>query len=349
MDFVDEVRGRFVDLDGLQIDDCDRSLILKLLSRYGGHRLLFMPIDRGLSGCRKIVAKPESMFPVMIKMGPLSEILMELHGYDLLRLRVPPTNLLQLDAGPVELGSRGAISFRYVTGGLISNPVGRLDVFVGSGRPQASLVLCNELFDVVLKKCHWSDGHVKLSVVQLPSLSEPDGVVDGAIWEEITRRYRGYEVRAHDCRVPMGIVHGDLHPKNILVSRHDEPILIDFTMVSSNRCVYADYSKLEAQLQFQVKASISEAYWHVSERMYFHGQLILPRSNRELSSCVHAIRTTLWKTCLSKTVALSNEEIDWGYGGYLLYHLARFWSRTGHTEEARNHALTEIRSLTPFV
>lgn len=344
MDFVDEKRGRFISIENLGLTDVELSLFHKILQRIPDKELYFMKLDRGLSGESKIVVKPSFLFPLLVKIGESIQIKREYNGYRLIELRIPAFNIPHLVDKEFD-NNKSALVYRYITRGLVSDPVNRLDVYIQEESKYAAISILKELFDVILKKCHWLDGHFEMKPISLPVLESPQDGVDISIWKWLQSYYEWFKVEACKYRAPHGIVHGDLHPKNILIARNDLPIIIDYSMTCDKSCVYIDYAKLEVHLQFQVKSNVSGDFWHISDRVYSGDPLILPRSNRVLASCIHTVRSTLWKICLSKVVGLTNEQIDFGYRSYLLYYLIRFWSKIGNSNEARETALREIKSL----
>lgn len=344
MDYVDEKRAKFVEFTDLGLCKTDQELIKQLTSKFSGTKIYYLKIDRGLSKENKLVIKPSSLFPFLIKIGKKEEILNEQKGYQLIHFRIPPSNIPQLEDFRT-LEDRAALMYRYITGGRVSDRVNRLDNYLGTVQSDAALPILKEILDVVIKKCHWLDGHFKMLPIVLPELENPQEDVDFSIWEEITNIYNKIRERAQRIKAPHGIVHGDLHPKNILVTRNQVPVLIDFNFVKPCSCIFIDYAKLEVYLQFQLDSQITDNFWRISERVYSNEPLILPRSDKAVASYIHAIRSTLWKNCLSISVGLKNEEIDLGYRAYLLYCLIRFWSRVGSSAFSREVALKEIRSL----
>ena len=344
MDFVDENRGEYTSLENIELPSIEAEIIRRLTTSLENGEILFRQINRGLSKEIKLIAKPQSLFPFFIKVGDYAEIQKEYDGYKLLRLRVPSINIPHFEK--IEyFKDKAGIMYRYVTAGLISDPVSRLDQFIGDDNQIFSETLIKEIFDVVLKKCHWLDGQASIKKICLPPLQPPQEGYDPRIWTELKEHYQNLKESAERCKAPYAIIHGDLHPKNVLVTKNYVPIIIDFTMVDEDSCVYRDYAKLEIHLQFQARESVAKQFYHIAQRTYTRGELILPRSNREISNCIHALRSTLWKICLSKTFGLTNQEIDTGYTGYLMYHLIRFWSKTGNSPKARELALSEIRCL----
>lgn len=343
MDFIDERRGEYTNLENINLAVAEAEIV-RMLSGLENKKILFRQINRGLSNEIKLIAKPQSLFPFFIKVGDHSEVQKEYEGYKLLRLRVPSINIPHFEKIKYYKDKAG-IMYRYVTAGLISDKISRLDSFIGEDNQIYSEALIKELFDVVMKKCHWFDGQAPLKTIKLPPLELPQQGYDQKTWDKLTEYYESIKGRAEKCKAPHAIIHGDLHPKNVLVTKNYVPIIIDFSMADEDSCVYRDYAKLEIHLQFQARESVAKQFLHIAQRTYTSGELILPRSNREISSCIHALRCTLWKTCLSKTFGLTNQEIDTGYTGYLMYYLIRFWSKTGNSFKARELALSEIRSL----
>jgi hypothetical protein len=75
---------------------------------------------------------------------------------------------------------------------------------------------------------------------------------------------QGLPKRVH---VPVGLVHGDLHPDNIVVNRHGETHLIDFAWAKANRDILLDYVLLENSIRF----------WHFPRSVNHEEQLWVDR------------------------------------------------------------------------
>ncbi|HOC78656.1 MAG TPA: phosphotransferase [Methanofastidiosum sp.] len=344
MDYVDEKRAKFVKFTDLDLCETEEKLVRQMISRFNNTKIFYLKIDRGLSKEKKIVIKPASLFPYLIKIGNKEEILKEHEGYQLVHLRIPPSNIPFLEDFKT-IDDRAALMYRYITGGLVSDPVNRLDNYLGTVQSDVAIPTLKEILDVTMKKCHWLGGNFEMLPINLPELENPQEGVDVSIWKKLTNLYNQVKEKVKKIKAPHGIVHGDLHPKNILITRNNTPVLIDFSFVKSNFCIYIDYAKLEVYLQFQLNSQVTGEFLRVNERVYSNEPLILPRSNKAVASYIHAIRSTLWKNCLSKYVRLKNEEIDFGYRAYLLYCLIRLWSKVGNSSSSREIALKEIKSL----
>ena len=59
--------------------------------------------------------------------------------------------------------------------------------------------------------------------------------------------------RFPDRRLICGVVHGDLHPRNIVIAGHAEPHLIDFGWAGDRRHITQDFVLLECNLRFFVQ------------------------------------------------------------------------------------------------
>jgi serine/threonine protein kinase len=349
MDFVDQISAQYKPLSKLGLNPDERKLLKKITSEYANYHLYFFKINRGLSEEKKLVVKPSGLFPFLLKIGGKKSISDELDGYNLLKLRLPPLSIVPLERYEF-YKNKGALLYRYVTGGLVKEPVNRMDVALSFSLYDKNYIdvynaLIKNLLDVVLKKCHWLDGNFEMRNIQFPKLPKPEVSIKNKNWLLISNNYKKYISKYRFIKAPFGIVHGDLHPKNVLISNQNAPILIDFSMAKSDSCIYIDYAKLEVSLQFQLKRELLHSISHILDRLYAFDGLILPRSHQALASYINTIRTTLWKICLSKTASLTNYDIEKGYKGFLLYYLIRFWSKIGNSQQARQIALEEIFSL----
>lgn len=322
----------------------------------------FKKLERSVSDALKIIMKPYTFYPYLIKIDDWTNIEREQQGDAIIRVRVPSINIPAF-AGEVREQNRGAIVYSYLTGGRITDVVDRLDIYLGrvdynektktkSIDSRDRHLIFNDILDTVLKKCHWLDAQFKMKQVSLPPMTKPTtGFIDDetvksellALYDKITKIVSNY-------KAPHGIIHGDLHPKNILVSRGLEPILIDFTHVREDACVFFDYAKLEHWLQFQLKSEFTEQFFkkNLHLRTYSAEPLILPRSHHGIAKYVNEIRSKLWKICLSNTVKMNHNDIDVVYRCHLLYFLIRYCIGKKRSHESKERAYAEIQSLMKF-
>jgi serine/threonine protein kinase len=277
MDYVDEINAKLIDFEDLKLNNIDASLILAVQAKLKGIKIRFLPIERGLSGTMKFVIKPDTLFPLLAKIGNIKEIRQEVEGDKLLRLRVPPLNIPPFFMYR-EKNDRAILVYRYITGGRVIDLVDRLDVYLGSFTSKGPADLFEEIFDTVLKKCHWLDGKFKINPIKLPELEDPENGIDPTIWGKIASIYSNTKSKVKSVVAPYGITHGDLHPKNILLTRDRTPVIIDFAFSKQNSCIYIDYAKLEVLLQFQIQSKVTEEFERVRNRVYSSEPLILPRS-----------------------------------------------------------------------
>ncbi len=342
MDAVDD-GPHLVTLASLHLEEEDAELVTRLARRFAPLESKYLVIQRGLSTAIKIALKPARLFPFLVKIDVRDEVLAEAKGDRLLRLRVPPLSMppfVAVEEGP----HRAAIMYRYVTGGRVKEVVDRLDVYlsrVGVSAGQAALV---DILDVILKKCHWLDGDSKVRSIELPDIVPPADAISKQLQDSVSR-YRRLRVRLRDVRGPHAVIHGDLHPKNILLTRHCGPVLIDFRRAQEEACVYWDYARLETYIQWQVAESLSATFGRVSDRVYSGESLILPRSREPLASYIHTVRTVLWRNCLSRTVGLSQDEIDLGHRGHLVRQLLGYAMNVHHSDENRLRAHQQAQGL----
>ena len=74
MDFVDEHRGKYVKLEDIELTESELSIFRKIINRISDSKLYYMKLDRGLSGESKIIVKPSSLFPLLVKIGDSVQI-----------------------------------------------------------------------------------------------------------------------------------------------------------------------------------------------------------------------------------------------------------------------------------
>jgi len=344
MDYVDEENGKFCDIHSLGLDSQALRLVGKATEAFAGETIRYFRVERGLSGATKIVAKPESLFPLMLKIGPKGEIQRECDGDGLLRYRIPPLSIPPLESVHYE-NELGVIVYRYITGGRVRHVIRRFDTAFHQLPSYTVLQIVDDLYDVILKKCHWLDGKYEMLPLRLPDLTTPRELDGDEKWSKLLGEYDNYRRIADGTIAPHGITHGDVHAKNILITRNDAPILIDFSMAMPRSCHYIDFAKMEVNLQFQVENNSARNLWRVGTQVYSADSLIVPRSNTKLLSCVHRIRSNLWQGCVRGSLKMNSQDIDRGYRGYLLYCLGRFYSRTSNSEENRNIAYQEFLGL----
>lgn len=342
MDDVDDA-AHLANLSELHLSEEDAALLQRLSAKFEPLDSKYLVVQRGLSTAIKIVLKPRRLFPFLVKIDVKEEILAEAEGDRLLRLRVPPLSIAPLEA--VEQGqTRAAIMYRYVTGGRVKDVVDRLDTCLA--RPDTAIghAALAEVLDVVLKKCHWLDGDAVVRGIELPEIIPPPTPISSDL-RDLLNRYERLRSEVLCIKAPHAIIHGDLHPKNILITRHGGPVIIDFHSARQDACIYSDYARLETYIQWQVPAAVSASFGRVSTRVYSGDPLILPRSRAPIASYIHTIRSVLYRNCLSRTVGLSEREIDTGYRGFLARQLIGYSLAAGRSDDNKHRAQEEARCL----
>lgn len=344
MDYVDDFHANFVELESLTLGHDDKVLLQEVCQPYKANRVRYLAIERGLSGAIKLVAKPECLFPLFIKLDNAEAIKQEATGDRIIRNRVPPLSIPPLEAVVLH-EKRGAIAYRYVTGGRVRHLIRRFDTALSELSTYSALAIIDDIFDVILKKCHWLDDQYKMRSIKLPEMpTNPDLDLDSG-WKEIIHCYEKVREACSQVDAPHAVVHGDLHAKNVLITRDEAPVLIDFSMTKTDTCQYLDFAKFETFLQFQVDRKLSEEMWRIEGLLYGETPLVIPHSNSKLAACVHRIRSNLWQGCTRLSVQMDPNAIDLGYRGYLIYCLTRFYSRTTNSTDSRNRAHRQINAL----
>ena len=337
MDRVDNSSPSYGSLNSLQLSKDEENLVRKLCIKFGLIDCKYFVLNRGLSSAIKLILKPIETFPLLIKIDHAHEIMMELNGDQIFRHRVPPLSIPPL-VGTIFEKEKGLIAYRYVTGGRVRDAIKRFDTEFGNISTYTSLRIVDEIFDVILKKCHWLDEQYEMKPIELPELPFPKELKDDARWNELFKKYKKIKNELSHYRAPHAITHGDLHPKNILLSRNNSPILIDFAKVQLNQCQYNDFAKLETSLQFQCSKDLAEPYWRIQDLMYGPTELIVQRSTRKLATTISRIRANLWQGCMRSSIRMPYTEVEKGYRGFLFFHLARIYSRIGNSQDTRNRA-----------
>ncbi|MDQ6949923.1 MAG: aminoglycoside phosphotransferase family protein [Actinomycetota bacterium] len=296
-------------------------------------------ISRGRSIAQKVVIKPSGLFPLLVKLDTSDRIQTELHGDRIIRLRVPSVSI----PDPVWHETRGAtgiLAYRYVTHGRLVERAQRLDVWASTVPKHQLLRLLDRLYESVLKKMHWQDGRTTAQEITPPGIDQP---IHGSLQRSIKMAYDAHVQRTVGgsvLRCPVGIVHGDLHAKNVLVDSGGAPILIDFDRVSYGQPIVLDYVKMDVFLPLSACTSLPadptrgpdleysiEVHQRVASRLYRAGELIVPRSMRPLASAVHEVRSVFWRGCVSRTGGMDPGDVDDVYGVFLAHALARYLIR----------------------
>src|SRR3989442_3017908 len=184
-----------------------------------------------------------------------------------------------------------------------------------------------------------------MSPITLPEMSTTSELNSDSQWVDIVSRYDNVRKVCSRIQAPHAVVHGDLHAKNILITRDDAPVLIDFSMARTDTCQYLDFAKFESYLQFQINGLLADEMWRIESLMYGDTSLIIPHSNSKLAACIHRIRSNLWQGCTRQSLQMNSEDIDLGYRGYLIYCLMRFYSRGSNSTDSRNRAYHQLTHL----
>ena len=337
---VDAHPGEWCLLDVLDLSDDDRNILNALTSRFSDVR--HFVLHRGLSNAVKVVSKPRSLFPFLIKLDSKTSIETECIGDRLLRERTPPLSVPPFE-GSSYSADRGGIAYRYVTGGRVRDLARRFDTAITDLSTYRSLQIIDDIYDVILKKCHWLDGAFDMRPVQLPELLDPEGEDDR--WPALKAAYQRAAAVCLRLLAPHGVIHGDLHAKNVLLTRDDAPVLIDFARARSGQCQMADFATFEAPLQFQVDSEVAAQYWEMQDLQYGPELLIIPHSNARLAACVHRVRSNLWQGCTRWGVKMPAREVDLVYRGFLMHALLRLRRRFDNSPATRERAADQAMLL----
>lgn len=358
MENVSETNDRLVKIEALGLQDQEVEIIKKLLSEiFTDQRIeefYFLQIHRGLSDAKKIAVKPHNLYPLLIKISTASEILKEYEGYKTLKFRINTSNLLQCE-GYSQDKDKGAIAYHYVTKGRVRDTYDRLDTMPENGDPkdvERVVGVVNLVFEYALKKSHFGHGLPK-DIRPINLNTESNSVFTDCFFNhseicEVINTYNSIINCSSGILAPFGTVHGDLHPKNILVGMNDIPILIDYSYVTKGECIFLDYSKLEVYSITMFPAKVTNSFFErkLFERQYSTDPLILPRSSKDfLSSVIFEIRKNLWKNCMSNNIGMNYIDIDKAYRAYLSFHFLKVAKNVGVSDSARLIAYKAIMYL----
>jgi hypothetical protein len=84
MDYVDDYQGTFSSLDELNLQPYDQALLRRIAGRFDPSPVRYFVLERGRSSAIKVVAKPETLFPLLIKLDTDQNIRAEVAGDQLL-------------------------------------------------------------------------------------------------------------------------------------------------------------------------------------------------------------------------------------------------------------------------
>lgn len=303
--------------------------------KYEEDQVRILELNAGLSSAAKYIVKATGLFPYMVKIDKKDKIERELRGDQILRPRLPSVCISELSYCDVN-DEEGILVYRYVTQGRVSEEPERLDKWVQNKTKHEILWVIDHLFESTLKKAHWQDGSTFTTTIEPPKLISAKTAVASAIFD----RYHNFIKQVCDAgplKCPVGVVHGDLHAKNIMVINDRQPLLVDFASAEKNSPIVIDYTRLDSyfplstirynqdQIGFPTNSDYSmAAYQSIVSRIYKSGNLILPRSARPVPSTIHEIRSSFWRGCLSKTGNMLPLEIDRVYSVFLSWNFARF-------------------------
>src|ERR1035437_965711 len=251
-------------------------------------------------------------------------------------MSIPPFETVEYGDG------RGAIAYRYVTGGRVRHLVRRFDGALTEINTYRALQIIDDIFDVIMKKCHWLDGRFEMRFIALAPLHAFAPAVDNEECGHLLGVYQHVRESCAKLRAPHGVVHGDLHAKNVLITRDEAPVLVDFARAREGECQMLDFATFEAPLQFQVDRAVAEKFWEMEELQYGETPLIVPHSNSKLAACVHRLRSNLWQGCTRRGVRMSSEDVDLAYRGYLIHALLRVYLRPDNNPDTRRRAAKQL-------
>lgn len=302
-------------------------------------------ISRGLSTSRKILIKSAGKFPYVVKLDSSNSIQRELNGDRLIRPRVPSLSIPDLAFSKID-GDAGILAYRYVTKGRIFDPPQRLDAWAETASKSDLVTAIDSLYEIVLKKLHWSDGDVRSEKISAPKLKfqatweNEDAHRILSDYEEVLKVSGVDSFGRIDC--PVGGVHGDLHAKNILVDSPQRLILLDFDKVEMDAPIVKDYVRLDLYLPLAALIRRTDpltamgmprphykeydpmSFMQVVTRLYRGSELEYPRSSRPLASAVHEIRSSFWRGCMSNTVKMTPESTRNVYRVFLAFEMAKY-------------------------
>lgn len=365
MDNVTDKEGKYFSLDKLDLK-WEYKVFLKgaldKLARMNSRIIVdhakYMKISKGMSTAIKIVIKVDGLYPLLAKMDIKEEIIKEYEGYQTLQFNMESSNLVSL-LMLEENEHFGMLLYRYITKGRVKYQYDRFDTYLSkvdlTHANEMTINLIDNIFDVALKKCHWRDGQAIMQPSNWKDLCQlkfEDSLFTQEEQLHINQIYQNNIKKCKEIRVPHGIIHGDLHPKNVIIGLNNIPIIIDYAHVKPEGCIFHDYAKLETFFLFQVQSDISKQFFEIKsvaslfQRQYSTDPLILPRSTHDPISCaIQEIRTLLWKNCLSNTIGMDHQDIDTYYRAYLTYYFIQLCRRGGVSELTRKRSFQAILTL----
>lgn len=248
-----------------------RSLLTQIAKRLGKTRIKISEFQRfGLSGAKLVLANfDENPLPLLIKIAPLNKSKRELDA-----IREMPEFLgndcqVRIDR-LFKSGDRGALVYRHFgdnKGPKTPQTLGDI-LFSDEAGPDHELpIKCVRLILDNLRAGHkvhkWCKVDLRKHYEGYFHNYRSRRCIELALGNESTVaefNYLGADIfnplvfEQHlppEILVPLGALHGDLHPDNIVIDGHDTPHLIDYEWSVKDRNILVDFALLENSIRFK--------------------------------------------------------------------------------------------------
>ena len=154
----------------------------------------------------------------------------------------------------------------------------------------------------------------------------------GRSWPNPSRVFEQIETRSTEITATVGPVHGDLHPKNIVLTTNENVNIIDFGWARGNIPVVVDYLLLDINLRSTTLPSQHSNEAIMSLASYMNPSQDVSSVDSALRQRAELIRDALW------TPIKSNEIIrDW-HREYILPMFLLAYGLLVHLDSTRNQA-----------
>ena len=261
-----------------------------------------------------------------LKIGPADSIRRELAGYRILAAAGVSRHMPQIWHSLFE-GSLGGIVYEDLT----ELGIRTLDRHWLSGaRPDLAFCLSTILQRILICQSNYDWAPFE-APIDFGSLESDLSLVERSFWQDLPKTCLR---RPALLWAPRAIIHGDLHPHNVLVATDGRIFLVDYDLTKANGWLLSDYARLELYLHLHIEQGaqwLREVPSHYPVRFPVAGE-----GSSGLSSAIAVIRSALFALTAATAAAVPNV-VD-SYDRTLLYELIRVVLRPTFPEFARQRA-----------
>lgn len=261
-----------------------------------------------------------------LKIGPADAIRRELAGYRILAAAGVARHMPQI--------WRALVADRV--GGIVYEDLTALGVrtldrhWLAGAQPDLAVCLSTVLTRVLICQRHhnWAPFEAPIDIGGLES-DLP--LAERLFWQELPKTCLPC---ASLLRAPRTVIHGDLHPHNVLVATDSRLFLVDYDLTEEDGWLLSDYARLELYLHLHFE---QEAQWQQEVPSHYPVRFpVMGGAGSGPASAIAATRSALFSLTAATPEAVSH--IVNSYNRTLLYELIRVVLRPTFPGYARQRA-----------